>query len=410
MNVIDVYDIATSTWYKQTTSGKTPQARVNPCAVVAAAPDGSSYNMYMFGGQNLVPYKQQIQYDDMWILSIPSFTWIEVNSSSQIPPARAGHTCNIWDGQMIVVGGFVGQDLSCDSPGIYTFNMTSLEWTNQFTSLSGPPPDPNNNDANTNPFSQQSNQKSFQNSQNATVQGLEGSYGYEVPAAVISVIGGSPTGGATLTAPVQSPTDGPMATGKPITYTVTGPGGTVVTTTAAPGSPGGANSNSGSGSNHNIVAIVVGVIAGILAIIATYFGFCAWVYRKQLQLYKNHVTMAQRASLDPRTAEKEGFALPPPGSGGGIAGAGGILGAAKTSSERDARSVAQGSYSGSSGPYAGGATGVMPGGGVGRTDRDRRSSDTSSTEDLLAGQEPSFWGVRGVLLNPRRSLRVINRD
>ena len=37
MNVIDVYDIANSTWYKQSTSGKTPEYRVNPCAVVAAA-------------------------------------------------------------------------------------------------------------------------------------------------------------------------------------------------------------------------------------------------------------------------------------------------------------------------------------------------------------------------------------
>lgn len=37
MNVIDVYDIAKSTWYKQSTSGTMPKYRVNPCAVVAAA-------------------------------------------------------------------------------------------------------------------------------------------------------------------------------------------------------------------------------------------------------------------------------------------------------------------------------------------------------------------------------------
>ena len=45
MNIIDVYDIANSTWYKQSTSGNTPSLRVNPCAVIAAAPDGSSYNI-----------------------------------------------------------------------------------------------------------------------------------------------------------------------------------------------------------------------------------------------------------------------------------------------------------------------------------------------------------------------------
>lgn len=37
LNVIDVYDIAGSTWYKQGTSGTTPPFRVNACAVVAAA-------------------------------------------------------------------------------------------------------------------------------------------------------------------------------------------------------------------------------------------------------------------------------------------------------------------------------------------------------------------------------------
>lgn len=37
----------------------------------------------------------------------------------------------------------------------------------------------------------------------------------------------------------------------------------------------------------------------------------------------------------------------------------------------------------------------------------RRGSERSSTEDLLSGNEPTFVGV---MLNPRRSLRVINRD
>lgn len=47
MNNIDIYDIATTSWYKQSTSGPTPELRVNPCGVAAAAPDGSSTNIYM---------------------------------------------------------------------------------------------------------------------------------------------------------------------------------------------------------------------------------------------------------------------------------------------------------------------------------------------------------------------------
>lgn len=50
MNQVNVFDIATSSWYTQATSGEYPELRVNPCAVIAAAADGSSYNIYMFGG------------------------------------------------------------------------------------------------------------------------------------------------------------------------------------------------------------------------------------------------------------------------------------------------------------------------------------------------------------------------
>jgi hypothetical protein len=60
----------------------------------------------------------------------------------------------------------------------------------------------------------------------------------------------------------------------------------------------------------------------------------------------------------------------------------------------------------SAGPSGAGSSGYTPGtnsqGPLGRT-----STANSSTDDLLSGQEPTFLGV---MLNPRRSLRVINRD
>ncbi|KAF2477780.1 uncharacterized protein BDR25DRAFT_299575 [Lindgomyces ingoldianus] len=410
MNVIDVYDIAESTWYKQTTSGKMPEYRVNPCAVVAAAADGSSYNVYMFGGQNLQPFKNQTQYDDMWILSIPSFTWIPVDMSKQsVPYARAGHSCSVWDGQMVVVGGYVGQELSCDSPGIYVFNMSSLEWSTQFTALTGDralQPWSGKGDDSANPLAQQANQRGFNSS-----AGLEGSYGYQVPVAVQSVIGGKATGGATLTAPVQTPTSGPLATGKPQTYTVTGPNGAIITKTSVPNT-----GNKGSGTN--VGAIVAGVIAGMCATIAAYFAFCAWIYRKQVKIWKDHATMVTGRSA---TNEKHD---PWAAQGATISSSG------KNSSERAAREVAHNimsttnTSSANSGLHPSsvkdpwpsddtrtayqGATGAA--GGSGTDALGRRSSVGSSTDDLLDGQEPAFWGSRGVLLNPRRSLRVINRD
>jgi hypothetical protein len=55
LSVLDVYDIASSVWYQQKTSGTPPGVRVNPCAVIASAPDASSFQIYLYGGQNLIP-------------------------------------------------------------------------------------------------------------------------------------------------------------------------------------------------------------------------------------------------------------------------------------------------------------------------------------------------------------------
>ena len=401
MNVIDVYDIAKSTWYKQSTSGTMLKYRVNPCAVVAAAPDGSSYNIYMFGGQSLQPEKNQTQYDDMWILSVPSFKWIEVDQTDQsVPYARAGHSCHVWDGQMIVLGGYVGTEVGCDSPGIYVFNMTSLSWGDQFTALTGDRVSKAFNgkvEDGGNPLGQQANQRGFDSK-----AGLEGSYGYEVPEPVQAVIGGKATGGATLTAPVQTPTEGPFKSGSPQTYTVTGPNGAIITQTVnAPGKDG--SSNKGT----KIGAIVAGVVAGVFFFVAAYFAFCAWIYRKQVKIWKNHAAM-----VSARSNEKD--AMNAAVVGGTFASSG------KNSSERAQRDMlATRSSEATSrvrtsddrvGTSYTGAGGILGASGRGTEGLRRSHSAASSTEDLLAGQEPAFWGTRGVLLNPRRSLRVINKD
>ncbi|KAK4545154.1 hypothetical protein LTR36_003705 [Oleoguttula mirabilis] len=446
MNNIDVYDIANSTWYKQSTSGSVPNIRVNPCAVMAAAPDGSSYNIYMFGGQSLQPAGAQNEYEDMWILTLPSFTWIEVDQSNQsVPYGRSGHTCNVWDGQMIVVGGYVGTELSCETPGIYVFDMSNLQWVQQFTALS-PGTDTGSSDSTSSSSSSGAsasassgsgstgtatakgssstssassdfnstgsnnplNQQPAQLANGTSPGGMEGSYGYTVPQVVIDIIGGNASGGATVTAPVETATGGPLATGKPITYTVTQPNGATVTETSTPGSgTGTSTSSSGGGGGPNIAAIVVGVICGILFFVVCYLAFCAYVYRKQLQLYKQHVEMSQRQARGEKVP-----AIP------------GLLGtdSPKSSSDRarlgaqpawvQSESASQrtgGAYSGgqtsSSGPGA--ASGNTSGGSAGGYQSVRRESDQSSTNDLMDGHEPTFVGV---LLNPRRSLRVVNRD
>lgn len=388
MNILDVYDIDSATWYKQATEGPTPDVRVNPCAVAASSADGSSTQIYMFGGQNLTPYGSQTQYNDMWILTIPSFTWIQVDTDKQsVPPARAGHTCNIWNAQMVVVGGYVGEELSCDSPGIYVFNASSLQWESTYTALPGG-----------DPLNRQKSQKDDPNA-------IQGSYGYQVPEIVISVIGGNAVGSATVTGPAQTPLGGPLATGSAATYTVTGTDGSLVTQTSAPGQGGNSgSSNSSGGGGPNVGAIIAGVIAGLLFLVALYLAFCTFIYKKQLKLYKNHVAMAQRDAL---TNDVNRFG---PGLMG-IASRGRNGSSEKTGNASNSDRFSSDNRSGNTGGE--GSSGLrrndlasnnpynnVPGG-------TGYATAASSTEDLLKGQEPSFLGV---MLNPRRSLRVVNKD
>lgn len=353
---------------------------------------GSSYNIYMFGGQDLTPAGNQKQRNDMWILSVPSFTWIEVDQGTQkasIPPARAGHLCHAWDAQMIVLGGY-NTDLSCDTPGIYVFNMSSLGWSNQFTAVTAKNAlqryNKDDKGSTGNPLAQQTNQRGF-----GVDAGVSGSYGYAVPEAVQKVIGGGATGGATLTAPQQTATQGPLATGKPQTYTVTGPDGATITNVIN-GNPSATSRDDG----PNVGAIIAGVIAGVFFVVAAYFAFCAWIYRRQVKIWKQHAAMMQtRANA---VTDKHGTYTSSSGKessdrANGTAGGSSRGGAAAGSFDVARRN------SGDATAYGG------PGAEWGR-----RNSEGSVVDGLLDGQEPTFWGARGVLLNPRRSLRVINRD
>ncbi|KAI5812850.1 kelch repeat protein [Pyronema omphalodes] len=325
MNIIDVYDVATKQWTKQSTDGPTPQYRVNPCAVVTSAPDGSSHNIYFFGGQNLVPYLSQKQYDDMYILTVPAFKWIQVDQANQpVPPARAGHTCDLVGSQLIVIGGYTGPDLSCDAPGFYVFDVSSLKWKTAYSSAMGGFPVDNGKNKNT----------------------------YRVPQAVVDVVGGNPGGGAKVTKPLRvADPNSPIITAdsKDYKYTTfvlgptiavsTAPDGTVTTSTIMP---------SADGPGPNIGAIVGGVVGGIFFIVGLVFAG-AWV------LYKRKIKELRAAAAKVGTP-------------------------AYSTKER-------------------GSMGTdLPGGFT-------RQSNGSSTDLNELHGEPTFWGV---LLSPRRSLRVVN--
>lgn len=199
-------------------------------------------------------------------------------------------------------------------------------------------------------------------------------------------MGGGRTGGATVTGPINTATAGPLATGKPITYTVTNS-----TNTGSNGSGGGG----GGGGGPNIGAIVAGTIAGVLFIIASYLAFCAYVYRKQLKLYKRHTEMSQ--------SQARGEKLPA------------ITGLLSTNASSGRKSPSDPSYARGRGSNAtpwlttaseeqsshrrsdsgnGSANVTAHDGGPGGYASLRRNSEASdgTDADLLGGREPTFFG------------------
>ncbi len=70
MSTTEVYDIAGDKWYQQPATGPPPQL-TRGCAVVAPARDGSSFNIYWYGGYDGLHPSGPFS-DDVWILSLPS--------------------------------------------------------------------------------------------------------------------------------------------------------------------------------------------------------------------------------------------------------------------------------------------------------------------------------------------------
>ncbi len=390
----------------------------------------------------------------MYILSIPSFTWIEVEQGGENKPSpRAGHTCNLRDGQMVVVGGYVGNETPCDSPGIYVFNASTLAWASRFTALDHKPDlDPDNSV-------------------------LANSFGYQVPAPVVSVIGGDGGGRASVTTPAAGPaTGGPFATGKPPVFTVTaagntatvtqwGPGSTSTSTPNAPGaSPAPTNSTSSGGTSPGL--IVAGVLAGLAGVAAAYLGFCTWLYRRQVSAYQTHLAVANRYSASSTGLGGLAAFFGRKGSDKSKNGAGAVAEKRGRTHQRETSTSTAGSFAwvpptepkglfddrptpesgyssgspfpppGYTGPYgarpkgwfvgagvgssatasgSGSGTASVPTGGTGSAAnaaearpiprRTVSGGSGGSAEGLLDGQEPSFFSV---IMGPRRALRVVN--
>jgi hypothetical protein len=132
MTEILVHDIANARWYKQKTSGASvPKARRRFCAGVVWTADRSSYNIYLFGGASI---DDGIGYGDVWILSLPSFTWIKYFPTADDDAGELPHhsaSCNIYgNSQMLIMGGHFPSSTECDVPSIYGQHGLDLSCAN----------------------------------------------------------------------------------------------------------------------------------------------------------------------------------------------------------------------------------------------------------------------------------------
>ncbi|KAF2964934.1 hypothetical protein GQX73_g8626 [Xylaria multiplex] len=251
---IFVYDIASNKWYQQTATGDLPSPRTEFCAGVSSAPDDSSFQITMHGGWDPLNLHA---FNDVYVLSIPSFRWIKVSDSNNpdlLGPDQPGRNrlkCDVWnESQLIVSGGtitlgtlglgeFVSLSSVCNAtyPPIKVLDTSTYTWRTEF--------DP--------------------------------SVEYSVPNAVTAVIGGNSSGGALLTSPSSGWDSHDLVsvfkqTVPRDTYNAQESAGTGGTTNPVPNSTSQRNTSSGLGAGA-IAGIVVGIVVVLAAILATAF-FC----------------------------------------------------------------------------------------------------------------------------------------
>ncbi|KAI5782056.1 hypothetical protein DFH27DRAFT_656507 [Peziza echinospora] len=237
-----IFDPAQQEWYTQpltAENGNFPSARWEFCAQAAQAADGSSWNIYVYGGAADAG-KTVLQ--DLYILTVPAFHWVYIGAYG----SRYQHTCDVVDKDDRYMAVYRGVAVASppgdctpgaggdDGGGLSILDMTDLVWTRKYVV----------------------DRK------------------YEVPKKISAVIGGNATGGATLLTPKSGFVSDSLAalykwdppTVLPDTTTPSGSG------TSGP-KPTGTSAPNSSSSKTPTGAIAGGVVGGIALLLIILLAF-----------------------------------------------------------------------------------------------------------------------------------------
>ncbi|KAH0563239.1 hypothetical protein GP486_002194 [Trichoglossum hirsutum] len=159
---ISVFEPQSQTWYHQIATGDIPSNRDRFCLVGVQGGDNSTYEIFLYGGhvgggvygggnQSGPVVQANEGLDQVYVLSLPGFVWIQANYTSKDP--RAFQKCHVVGGrQLLSVGGinssFVSlygafNDTDPYPHGLKVFDMTEMKWTETFNASAAAyvPPD-----------------------------------------------------------------------------------------------------------------------------------------------------------------------------------------------------------------------------------------------------------------------------
>ncbi|KAL4745907.1 hypothetical protein BDW72DRAFT_185891 [Aspergillus terricola var. indicus] len=269
MRTVSVYDVAGGRWYNQNTTGDFPPQLTQFCSVYASAPDSSSHNIYIYGGYDGLGALSQPS-DDVYVLSVPSFEWIQLYDGNGTANGRKEHKCvKPYPDKMLVLGGIHIGSKSCIPDIIRVFNL------------------------NTGRFQDTYNPREWEE--------------YKVPDLVAGRIGGNADGGATKTAP-DSWTTTALADVFEASYTRTietyypyNSTNDNITTTSVP-------SGGGGGGFPGWAGAVIGVVLGLLLVAGV---FVFWFLRRRKRRGTRRGSEVSRGSRVMNWVSNTGTFAPP---------------------------------------------------------------------------------------------------